>query len=354
MIDAFLIDEAKNIDTRELIEKDLGEPEDTSGKWNFYHCPFPDHREKSASFAVTRDGYKCFGACGRAGDNISWMTEYKGLTFQEAIYQLTGRETASPPDPLEQARLERQRAERVREQLEAQIEKAQKAIDELRRVEKWLTYYEQAGQVGKQAWHKRGVNEEFRNFWQLGYCPDYPLYKKHGDTWLDYWHSPTISIPIRGYDWQVNNVKHRLERVPENGGKYRYEQKDIPAQPFICFPEQKTGPLFLAEGEIKAMIVYQTADNVNLQVAGLPAMKPHDELFQVFQDHDPIYLCLDPDAYKKPSKDRHPPAWDVIKLLGKERVRFIRLPDKIDDLITKHDLKKSWITSLMHTARRAG
>jgi hypothetical protein len=215
-----------------------------------------------------------------------------------------------------------------------------------------LTYYEQAGQVGKQAWAGRGIDEAFRNFWQLGYCRDYTLYKKQENDWRAYWQTPSLSIPIRGYDWQVNNVKHRLERVPETGGKYRYEQNGIPAQPFICFPEQSTGPLFIAEGEIKAMVVYQTADNPHLQVAGLPSVKPHEDVYQLFKDHEPIYLCLDPDAYEHVGKAT-PPAWSVIKQLGTERVRFIRLPEKIDDLIVKYHLKKGWINTLMQTARRA-
>ncbi|MDU0809852.1 MAG: DNA primase [Burkholderia sp.] len=50
-------------------------------------CPF--HNEKSPSFTVspTKQFYYCFG-CGSNGTAISFLIEYKGLTFHEAIQEL--------------------------------------------------------------------------------------------------------------------------------------------------------------------------------------------------------------------------------------------------------------------------
>src|SRR5690606_25036843 len=47
-------------------------------------CPF--HNENTPSFRVnpSRQIYKCFG-CGKGGDMISFVKDYKNLTFAEAV-----------------------------------------------------------------------------------------------------------------------------------------------------------------------------------------------------------------------------------------------------------------------------
>lgn len=53
-------------------------------------CPF--HTEKTPSFTVSRDRqmFYCFG-CGKHGDAISFLCEYEGLTFSEALRKLADR-----------------------------------------------------------------------------------------------------------------------------------------------------------------------------------------------------------------------------------------------------------------------
>lgn len=53
-------------------------------------CPF--HSEKTPSFTVSRDRqiFHCFG-CGKGGDAISFLCEYEGLTFVEAMRKLADR-----------------------------------------------------------------------------------------------------------------------------------------------------------------------------------------------------------------------------------------------------------------------
>ncbi|WP_286019114.1 CHC2 zinc finger domain-containing protein, partial [Candidatus Venteria ishoeyi] len=48
-------------------------------------CPFPGHDEKTPSFKVStsKNIYKCFG-CGKSGDGISFLQDYKGLNFVES------------------------------------------------------------------------------------------------------------------------------------------------------------------------------------------------------------------------------------------------------------------------------
>ncbi len=45
-------------------------------------CPF--HSEKTPSFKVSKRGFKCFG-CGKSGDSIQFLMEYKNINYIEAI-----------------------------------------------------------------------------------------------------------------------------------------------------------------------------------------------------------------------------------------------------------------------------
>lgn len=60
-------------------------------------CPF--HNEKTPSFHVTRDRqvYHCFG-CGKGGDAFSFLTEYEGLSFPEALRRLADRAHITLPE----------------------------------------------------------------------------------------------------------------------------------------------------------------------------------------------------------------------------------------------------------------
>ena len=53
-------------------------------------CPF--HNEKTPSFTVSPDRniYKCFG-CGKAGNAITFLTDFNGLTFVEAVETLAAK-----------------------------------------------------------------------------------------------------------------------------------------------------------------------------------------------------------------------------------------------------------------------
>lgn len=52
-------------------------------------CPFPDHREKTASFSVSevKQVYYCFG-CKRGGNAITFMKDYRAMGFPQAIEYL--------------------------------------------------------------------------------------------------------------------------------------------------------------------------------------------------------------------------------------------------------------------------
>ena len=55
-------------------------------------CPFPDHPEKTPSFSVseTKQVYNCFG-CHKKGNIFTFLQQYNGMSFREAIEYLAGR-----------------------------------------------------------------------------------------------------------------------------------------------------------------------------------------------------------------------------------------------------------------------
>ena len=356
MLDDYALQDLKDrFDCREIVARELGQPLNRGGKDWVFRCPF--HQERTAGgFHVYRDGYKCYSAaCGEHGDIFTWREKRYGETFSQAIAAYGGDPRTPPPSREDQARRAAEIAERTARELEEKIREAEKALKELREAQSWTIYHEQITETARQIWAERGVSETWQDIWQLGYVADYPLWRKDDGAWVDWWHSPTIVFPVWGNGWQVNNVKHRLLVEPPTGGKYHTEKRNVPAAPFITDPDRTGGPLLLLEGEIKSMVAYITLDDPGFQVAGLPGATPDPGMWQAFENYDPIYLCLDPDAYDRSIQkpDNPAPVERAVSALGTDRVRMIRLPDKIDDLILRYGLGKDWMRQLLKTAKRA-
>ncbi|MNJ93447.1 DNA primase [compost metagenome] len=65
-------------------------------------CPFPDHKEKTPSFSVseTKQVYHCFG-CHKSGNTFSFLRDYNGMSFPEAVEYLANRASIPMPAPEE-------------------------------------------------------------------------------------------------------------------------------------------------------------------------------------------------------------------------------------------------------------
>ena len=62
---------------------------DLQKKGNNYVCRCPFHEEKTGSFTVSpqKSIYHCFG-CGKGGNVLTFIQEYEGLNFVEAVEKL--------------------------------------------------------------------------------------------------------------------------------------------------------------------------------------------------------------------------------------------------------------------------
>jgi hypothetical protein len=77
------IESAKAYDLLSLISSDILVKK--RGSTYLALCPF--HNEDTPSFTIKDNHFHCFG-CGKHGDTIAWLMEYRGLNFIESVKQL--------------------------------------------------------------------------------------------------------------------------------------------------------------------------------------------------------------------------------------------------------------------------
>lgn len=335
-------------DMRDIIQESLGPPVTSKHNESTWPCPFHDERTVGG-FHVYEDGYKCF-SCQAQGDIFDWFQNFLYLDFKATLAQLNGGDMPTGVvDPREIQRQADVRAQATAERLEAQIQTAQEALADLRDARKWVQYHDQLDEISRDLWRERGIRDDFWiDYWKLGYNPEYQMFQKDGEGWHVVHKSPALTIPVWGHDWQVNNIKHRL-LIPGEYAKYMQEKRGVKANTFVAEPTLKSGPAIVVEGEIKAMVTFQTYDDPNMQVFGVPSATPEDYALQELADYDPLYLIMDPDTYD--DNNGQVPVVRLADKLGKDRVRHLRLTDKVDDMILEYNLGKTWLRSCVAQAR---
>lgn len=120
-------------------------------------CPF--HSEKSPSFTVspTKQFYHCFG-CGAHGTAISFLMEYSGLGFIDAIKDLAGRAGMQLP---EQQHRQQTSGPKLSSLTEIMADAARYYYEQLKRSDKAIGYLKE-----------RGVSGEVAQKFGIGYAPD--------------------------------------------------------------------------------------------------------------------------------------------------------------------------------------
>ena len=122
-------------------------------------CPF--HKEKTPSFTVNEDKgfFHCFG-CGAHGDVIGFVMRDEGLSFPETVERLAG--DAGLPLPARDPRAEAR--EKQRHSLFGVVEAAAKWFE--------AELAGPRGEAARRYLDSRGVDEETRATFRLGYAPD--------------------------------------------------------------------------------------------------------------------------------------------------------------------------------------
>ncbi len=293
-------------------------------------------------FAIYNSGGKqhwhCFTRdCGH-GDVIDFVVKLHNTDLRGALQILTGE---SVPDQETVQRLASERAQRQIESLQAEIQRAQAVLEDLKTSQRVDIFSEarEGNQRARQLWRARGVSDEMQGFWRLGYCERFGY--RSGD---EMYSSPSLTIPVWGDGWELRTLRHRLLQPANPGDKYRPDKAGLGAHPFIADPDNgyNLHRVLLVEGEIKAMVVYQTLDDPTTQVIGVPGKTTTQAVIKALagSGHD-VVVIFDPDAESEARQT-------AVQVGG----RFIHLPVKIDDAILTGDISKAGLRFMLQSARR--
>jgi hypothetical protein len=244
--------------------------------------------------------------------------------------------------------IEKWRAAQIEVEKERE-EAAQRALELLRNEKVWEKFYQQNNQYSRMLFAERGIRESWVDYLQLGLIPDFTVSCREGVEWAEY-HSPAISIPVWNVGGVVQNVKIRVTNPRCSADRYRNWYKSGRSYLYVpMYDLPLTGTGIVVEGEFKAVVLEQTLDNPNMRVVGVQSKAPSPEVLHELKDLDPIYVWLDPDAHFKEAKGKESAVDYVSRILGKDRVRVVTCPVKVDDGIVRYGLD---VKSYLKNARK--
>lgn len=324
----------QNADLRQLVGRAGGQP-DTHGRCS---CPIHGGENESGFSIFNKDGrdyWKCWtGDCG-SGDVIDFVKAWQGIDFKDACAFLGG-DVASDPIAMEKSAQERLARAKVRHE-EARLEvEARRA--ELQVAQIHLRYHNEMKQWGIDAWLARGIDESYQGFWSLGACDDRAIKYKGVE-----YHTPTLTIPIMAQDYSVLNIKHRLINPPKPNDKYRPEREGLGTfPPFLAYPDlgYDGSVIWVIEGEIKSMVTATITPDRDWQFIGVPGKSEFGKLTSQLAGKNVIVV---------PDPGGEAEAAQFCKAVNG---RFIRLPDKIDDIIIENGYGAEWLRSIEKQTRR--
>lgn len=207
------------------------------------------------------------------------------------------------------------------EYLEAENKRLRTRISELREQAYWKGFHDGMKEGQRALWRMAGIPDEFQDYWELGYTPEY---KGRDFT------SPAMTIPYFNPGREPVNVQYRLTTPPQPNDKYRFTAGLKPSL-WLADPDDKpSGKVLLVEGMKKAGVCFvelvAKADR-DITITAVPSKMPSQQIVDGLNDCEVVYIALDPDAYggKDGAAER------LGRMLACD-VRYVRLPAKPDDL----------------------
>ena len=153
---SFIDDLLMRIDIVDVIDAQV--PLKRAGKNHQACCPF--HNEKTPSFTVSQEKqfYHCFG-CGANGTAISFLMEYSGMSFPEAVEDLANRCGLAIPKEVASIEVDKDRAE-LYELMELITRYYTRQLREHPEAETAVNYLKQ-----------RGLTGEIASEFEIGFAP---------------------------------------------------------------------------------------------------------------------------------------------------------------------------------------
>lgn len=355
--ESFIQELLNRVDVIDVIDKSV--PLKKAGSNYVACCPF--HQEKSPSFTVSpsKQFYHCFG-CGAHGSAISFLIEYQGMSFVDAVEDLAKSVGLTVPQDTKKISPEtKEKNLALGEVLDLASQYYQSA---LKKSERAIAYLK-----------KRGLTGQIAKTFQLGYAPEgwqnlESVFKKYDDEALHIAGLVLKNDQGKRYDrfrdrimFPIHNMKGEIigfgGRVinPEDTPKY-YNSPETP----LFQKSQELYGLFAARRSIRekgcVLVVEGYMDVVGLAqfgvmnaVATLGTATSAFHIKKLMRQTDTIIFCFDGDNAGKAA------AWRAMmnalpSLNDNVVLKFLFLPEEHDpdSFIRAHS--KEAFEAMMHDA----
>lgn len=355
--ESFIQELLNRVDVIDVIDKSV--PLKKAGSNYVACCPF--HQEKSPSFTVSpsKQFYHCFG-CGAHGSALSFLIEYQGLSFVDAVEDLAKSVGLTVPQDTQKISPEtKEKNLALGEALHMASQYYQSALKKSERAIEYLK--------------KRGLTGQIAKTFQLGYAPQgwqnlESVFKKYDDEALNIAGLVLKNDQGKRYDrfrdrimFPIHNMKGEIigfgGRVinPDDTPKY-YNSPETP----LFQKSQELYGLFAARRSIRekgcVLVVEGYMDVVGLAqfgvmnaVATLGTATSAFHIKKLMRQTDTIIFCFDGDHAGKAA------AWRAMmnalpSLNDKVVLKFLFLPEEHDpdSFIRAHS--KEAFESMMHDA----
>lgn len=313
-----------------------------------YSCACPLHggyntTALSIYFENGKWKWHCFtGNCG-GGDAIQFVRKWQGLGFREACEWILG-ERITDLEGLK-ASAEKRLAEALIDE-EAARQRKEARLRELQETEKHIAYYEKRedSQWARDMWTQAGLDEGLQEYFYLGASEDFRYWEKK----IEY-HSPTLTIPYFDKNRKPIFINHRLVNPINPKSKYRPDVSGIDVPDYLATPEMGYDAEFIivVEGAKKAMVTWSKAPN-DAQIIGVStqgAFKPLEEKLQGKK----VIVIPDPDKKTEKNEKVLTQSRDLARAT---KGKILRLPEKVDDLITRVGMSNNGFYEVLKQARR--
>jgi DNA primase len=335
--ESFIQELLNRVDVIDVIDKSV--PLKKAGSNYVACCPF--HQEKSPSFTVSpsKQFYHCFG-CGAHGSALSFLMEYQGMSFVDAVEDLAKSVGLTVPQDTQKISPEaKEKNLALGEVLQIASQYYQSALKKSERAIEYLK--------------KRGLTGQIAKTFQLGYAPEgwqnlESVFKKYDDEALNIAGLVLKNDQGKRYDrfrdrimFPIHNMKGEIigfgGRVinPEDTPKY-YNSPETP----LFQKSQELYGLFSARRSIRekgcVLVVEGYMDVVGLaqfgvlnSVATLGTATSAFHIKKLMRQTDTIIFCFDGDHAGKAA------AWRAMmnalpSLNDKVVLKFLFLPEEHD------------------------
>lgn len=347
-MDTDLVEQIKTrLDLAEdVIIPDIGEPRRRGARLSWV-CPFHPDKNPSLYLNPGEQSYRCFG-CGARGDAFTWLMEREKWGFRETLDYLAALVGLAPDGqahPERKPRAPRPATQRPEETPPGAIWQARGRIF-LERAQALL--WEDAGAVGREYLHARGLRDDTLRAWELGWCPrdtfDAPNRWGLKDKRICFPRGVVIPHQVEADLWALK-IRRFIGDCPAtkaDGRKYDGPRGGQAALYGLDGLRYDGRPLLLVEAELDALLLWQEAgDMVDvLALAGASREIPGRWLARLL-GYPRIFAALDADGAGAVNAAR------LAKL--SERITPARIPEGTDptEYYQKGGDLRAWVGGLV-------